>query len=392
MILFFHHGKRSYYIIVLCAVCVITMLCSCGEKQNTDKSVVKVKLAEQSFLKFRHKIRIHGNIEPEECADICARIDGVLDNLMVEEGDSVDAGTVLFQSDKINLESEVEIANQNLKVSNTGLRKAEIQLETEKVKLEKAGIDYKRAKTLLENNVISKDSFERTELIWKEAGAGVKSAESNTEHARALVEQAGNNVKIAKKKLEDSIIKSPFKGVVTKTNKELGEYAKRGECVLRIENPDCLELSALISSNYYTEIQEGKTKAVIYTLAGKKLAETTISYRSPSIDPLSRTFELKIHLPGNKELTSGMLCSVALIFSEKTAYGVPNEAIMSGEENKSIVFIPDKGKAKAVEVNTGIVDNGYTEVTGLPKDTRVIIEGQAFLNQGTEIVIIKNTN
>lgn len=385
----YHYRKCSDHIVFLSILCTILFLCSCGKKEKISKSPINVEVEKIKYLKFQKKIRVQGNIEPKEYADICVRLDGVLENILVDEGDKVKKGAMLFQCDKFNLVNEVEVVKQNVNVAKTGEKKAFIQLEIEKVKLEKGEIDFKRAKKLIDSKVISKDSFERVELYWKKAKADLKRAEAHLEYSQAVVEQAQSNVKIAQKELEDSMIKSPIDGVVTFVVKELGEYAKKGDCVLRIEKTENLEISILLSSNYYSMIETGKSKAAIYNLSGDKLTETIISYCSPSIDPTSRTFEIKIDLPKNKKLVSGMLCSIDLIFIEKNAYGVPTESIMKRSGNRSIIFLAKQGKADALEITCGISDNNYTEIKNLAdKNISVIVKGQSFLDAGTSIKIV----
>ena len=386
---YFHYRNYANYITYLSLLCAVVFFCSCGKKEKTVKPPINVEVEKPKYMKFQKKIRVQGNIEPKEYADICVRIDAVLEKMMVDEGDKVKKGAMLFQCDKFNLENEVEVAEQNVKVAKTKEKRALIQLEIEKIKLEKGEIDFKRAKKLIDSKVISNDAFERVELFWKKAKADLKSAEASLEHSRAIVEQTQSNVKIAKKELDDSMIKAPIDGVITSVIKELGEYAKKGDCVLRVEKPDNLEISILLSSNYYSMIEAGKSRAVIYNLNGDKLTESIISYCSPSIDPTSRTFEIKIDLPRNKKLVSGMLCSIDLIFIEKMAYGVPTEAVMARRGNRSIIFVPNQGKAKSLEIKCGIIDDNYTEIKDFTdKNISVIIKGQSFLDDGTHIKII----
>ena len=388
---YFHYRTYVNHITYVVFLCVIVLFCSCGKKEKRSKPPVNVEVAKPRYLKFQKKIRVQGNIEPKEYANICVRLDGVLENLMVDEGDRIKKGAMLFQCDKVNLENEVEVAEQNVNVAKTEETKALIQLEIEKIKLEKGGIDFDRAKKLIKAQAISKDTYERTELLWKKAKADLKRSEAHLQHVKALVEQAQSNVKIAKKELEDSMIKSPIDGVVTFVLKELGEYAKKGDCVLRIEKPDDLEISILLSSNYYSMIEKGKSKAIIYSLGGDKLMESIISYCSPSIDPTSRTFEIKIDLPKDKKLVSGMLCSIDLLFIEKMAYGVPTEAVMTRSGNRAIIFLLNQGKAEELEIKCGIIDNNYTEIKDLvDKNISVIVQGQSFLDDGTPVKIINN--
>jgi RND family efflux transporter MFP subunit len=377
-------------IISLCLF-VVLICCSCREEQELVSTAVKVEIAKPKYMLFQDRITVHGNIEPVDYAEICARVDGVIDELNVQEGDKVKRGTILFQSDRMNLKSQVEIAKQNLNVAKSNLIKAVISQETRKIFLQKANIDYVRAKGLLERNAISKDSFERTELLWKQAGADIQSSQADVKYAQALVDQATSNVKISQKMLEDSMIKAPYDGVITVTNKKVSEYAKKGDCVLRIENPDKLEIAILLSSNYYSDIKVGKTKALIYSLEGDRLVEALVAYRAPNIDPISRTFEIKITLPKTSKLVSGMLCSITLIFSEHMGYGVPREAIMLRGENRSIVFTPAANQAKSLQVYPGISNGRYTELKNITKDLDIIVKGQAFLNADTPIKIMNKT-
>jgi RND family efflux transporter MFP subunit len=377
-------------IVYLCCL-VVVIGCSCRKQQEPDSIAVKVELAKPKYMLFQDRLTVHGNIEPIDYAEICARVDGVIDELNVKEGDMVKLGTVLFQSDRMNLKSKVEIAKQNLNVAKSNLRKAIISQETRKIFLQKADIDYTRAKRLLERHAVSKDSFERTELQWKQSRANIQSSQADIKYAQALVDQATSNVKIAQKMLEDSMIKAPYNGVITSTNKKVSEYAKKGDCVLLIENPDKLEIAILLSSTYYAKVKAGKTKALIYSLAGDKLTESVVSYRAPNIDPINRTFEIKIGLPKHSKLVSGMLCSITLIFTEQMGYGIQREAIMLRGENRSIVFTPDGNKAKSLQVTTGINTDNYTELKNIGKDVDIIVQGQAFLNNGTPIEIITKT-
>lgn len=377
--------RNSYILSIFLACC----LCSCSEKGGKAIRCVNVEISKPKLMKFQKKLRVQGNIEPKDDADICARIDGAIDVMHVREGVSVKKGDVLFQSDRIALENHVEVAKQNVNVAETKLSAALIQHEIAKTTMEKTGIDFKRAKKLVASNAISKNAYEIAELHNKQAFANVKSAEANAAHAKAIVELSRSRMKIAIKELDDSMIKSPIDGVVTSLIKELGEYAKMGDCVLRVENVKELEISILLSSNYYAMITPGKSNTAIYNLNGEKLTESIISYRSPSIDPTSRTFEIKIDLPPNNKLVSGMLCSIDLIFVEKMAYGVPSEAVIKRSGNRTIVFIPNKNQAKSIDVECGISDNSYTEVKNIGgKELFVIVKGQAFLDDGTPIKVI----
>ena len=99
-------------------------------------------------------------------------------------------------------------------------------------------------------------------------------------------------------------MKSPFEGVVVVKDMDPDEYVQTGSRILRLENPDRLELVSMISANYYARVIPGKTTGVIRTVAGEEIT-LPVTFRSPSVDALSRTLTVKIQLPPGKGLVSG---------------------------------------------------------------------------------------
>ncbi len=380
------------YIRTIALVLTSIFLVSC-EKEKVEavkERKIKVETSLPVKMRFKNQIKFQGNIEAVQKANICSRIDGAIDKLSVKEGDFIAKNAMLFQIDKVNLENQVEVSKQNLSVTKSVLRRAVVAMAISKVKMEKVTIDLNRAKQLIEKNIISKDSYEKTELVFKQVQAEIELNKANLNHSQVLVEQSESLYKIALKKLNDSIIKSPFDCVIVKKNKEYGEYAKLGDSVLYIENPNKLEVSLLIASEYYSMIEINKTKSEIYDLYNNQLCKAMVTYRSPTIDPLTRTFEIKIALKKSAKLASGMICNVRLILNEKEGYGVPTNSVMLRTNNKHIIFSENNGKAKEIEVTTGLTKGEWTELVDFKKDIPVVIKGQAFLNNGTAIENISN--
>ena len=92
------------------------------------------------------------------------------------------------------------------------------------------------------------------------------------------------------------------------------------------------------------------------------MLEAVVSYRSPIIDPTTRTFETKITLPKKNGFVSGMICTVNLILASHKGYGVPDESILLKSNNKQVVFTIEENKAKMISVTSGITDNNFTEL------------------------------
>jgi len=374
----------------------IIFITGCKDEKLEKLPAVKVVLAKPVYMLFQEKVGVQGNVKPKDHVDIriCAKVEGTLNILRVLEGEHVKKGQLLFQTDKINLQNKVEIRAQSIKLAETAVKRAEVQLQRSKIKLENAHIDYKRARILIAKNAISATSYEKIELAWKDSGSLVKLAEVVLEHSKASLEQTRGNYAIAKKQLQDSMVKAPFSGVITHKYIEEGEYAKKGSPVLKLEDPELLETSLLISSKYYNRIFPGKTPVEIISSGKKHNLMGKVSYKSPSIDSITRTFEVKIDLPHTNGFVTGMLCSVNLILSSRDAYGVPNEALMLKSNHKYVVFTVVKNKAKMLLVKPGITDNNFTELIDAKNlaDTEIVVQGQSFLNNGALVRILKKQN
>ncbi|MEM4247724.1 MAG: hypothetical protein QXH80_00495, partial [Candidatus Nanoarchaeia archaeon] len=148
---------RLFFLFFLSLLLFLAQVGCSKAKKTSEEEVkpIKVQTAKPVQMTFQHKLRVFGNIEADIYADVCARIDGTIDNLSVDDGYKVSAGTILFQSDKVNLEKNVLIAEQNKKVADARIKRAKIDLELKKVEREKALSDFERAKRLINGKVIS---------------------------------------------------------------------------------------------------------------------------------------------------------------------------------------------------------------------------------------------
>ena len=376
--------------IIACALSVICLM-GCSKKEDTESTsqtvAVKVKTGSLSPMRFRRQIQVQGCIQPVNSAKIAARMAGNLDALKVKEGDHVKAGDILFQTDQVNLQNQVLIAEQNLKVAQQNKSIAEADLKIAKTNLEKARLDFERDETLFKRNVITKQAFENMEVAWKNAQATTEKAEVALAYKDVLIAQAETSLQIARKNLADSIIHAPYDGVITAKYHEPGEFVANGTAVLAMEDQTNLEASLFVSSIYYPAISPETT--VLLTLHGLELCRAKLSYISPSIDPLTRTFEIKANLPNQPNLISGTLCDIMVILAERDGFGLPSDAILSRVGGQSVVFAINGDSVEEIPVTTGFTTDGFTEILHNDelKERQFVIEGQYFLNNGSRIEI-----
>ena len=116
--------------VAMVVVAAVVLLTQCrrrvdeGSKSAEDATSrrLPVVLTPVREMTFEDRICISGNVEARNTALVSARIPGVLDNIFVEEGDTVEVGERLFQTNKEKLTQAVEIAEQQVAVASAAVR------------------------------------------------------------------------------------------------------------------------------------------------------------------------------------------------------------------------------------------------------------------------------
>ena len=119
------------------------------------------------------------------------------------------------------------------------------------------------------------------------------------------------------------------------------------------------------------------------TLDGK------IAFIEAKADPATRTFRTEIQIPNdNYALKAGVTATVRISSGITSAQQVPGRALtLADSGNVGVRYVDSANIVRFAEVRTIDEDEGGIWVTGLPEDTRVIIEGQDFVSVGMEVEV-----
>ena len=359
--------------------------CAKKEKKSFKERETRVSVQELEKRTFRERIPVQGVVSPVEYAMISAKISGTLELLKVSEGDRRKTGDVLFGIDRQVLKNQVVVKEDEIKVKEAALQSANFALKTAEINQRQAKLDYDRALTLRDSRAISQANFETAETAFKKAEMEVQNAHADIINAQAQLKQSRSNLAIAKKNLDDSIIRAPFDCVVFETYVEENEYVTAGKNIMKLENPDKFEIVCYIGAVYFDRLEVGKT-AVEFVDSKGNIQRCAVTYKAPGIDPTTRTFKVKAKVPQGVSVVSGMLCELNIILNEKVAYGLPSDAILLRANNRYIAFTVNKdSRAESVEVSRGIVDGSYCEIINAAEiiGKKFVVTGQTFINNGS---------
>ncbi|MFN2333875.1 MAG: efflux RND transporter periplasmic adaptor subunit [Wenzhouxiangellaceae bacterium] len=201
-----------------------------------------------------------------------------------------------------------------------------------------------------------------------------------------------SNLTVAKSRLaqvQDQIdrtrMRAPFDGIVAERRVQAGERVSVGSPVLRIYNPNDLEVVARAPLSYYRFIQPGDELAV--RLGEEVMAaplRTLVSLGNES----SHVFELRLNL--EQRLPVGQAVRVTIPTADvREVLAVPRDALVLRGDGASIYIVDDENTARQIRVSVGIGSEEMIEVRGpIQSGDRVVIRGNERLRPGQEVRIL----
>ena len=342
---------------------------STSASSNAPKDTL-VELAVSDVVKAQQLditqgLSISGTLKAVNSAVIKARVAGELQGLTVREGDFVKAGQIIARIDASELLSRV--------------RQAREQAESSKAQVEVAQRQYDNNKALVDQGFISKTALD-TSL------ANLNAAQSTFRAALAGTD-------VAKKSVDDSVLKAPISGQVSQRLAQSGERVGIDARIVEIVDLNRLELEATLSAAESTQIQVGQMATLQIEGSPKAVAAKVVRI-NPTAQAGSRSvlaylsIDNASNLQKNLPLRQGLFAQGILGTARASLLAVPLSSVRTDKpspyvqaiENAQVVYKPvalgARGTADGVDV---------VAVTGL-NDSAVVIRGNVgSLREGTQV-------
>ncbi|MGA9405537.1 MAG: HlyD family secretion protein [Bacteroidota bacterium] len=151
---------------------------------------------------------------------ISSKMLGRIDQLLVDEGDTVHEGEVLVKLDDSDLRAQEEQAKASLTLAQENISLAEVNLD-------KAQTDFRRDSTQFKGNIIPKEQFDHSKSEYE-------SAKARSSIAKAQAVAANAQLGIIETQLQNTIITSSMNGVVSKRWALVGDVVQPGESIFSV--------------------------------------------------------------------------------------------------------------------------------------------------------------
>ena len=292
---------------------------------------------------------LSGSLTPLAQATVKSKASGVVLESSLREGMPVAAGQVL---------ARLDAADQNAR-----LAQQQAALEEANARLALATKNNLNSQALLKQNYISQNSYDTVQNTVALAQANVKAARAQADLARNAV--------------NDTVIRSPMSGVISKRHVQAGEKLSPDMPVFTIVDLKQLTLEAQVPASEIPRVKVGQE--VQFKVDGYQGREFTgkVARISPTAEMGSRAMVVYIAVNNADAALSGGMFAKGAITTHKTAVTpvMPLTAVRR-EKNLDVVYKIEAGKVVAQPVTLGLRndDEGIVEVTaGLAGGANVLL-------------------
>lgn len=318
---------------------------------------------------LRQILSASGSLHAINQATVKAKVAGEVREVLVREGESVEAGQVLIKMDASEYQARQDQAKGALAAARG--------------QLDIAAKARDNNKALLAKGFISQNAFDN--------------AESQYRIALANVESAKGALNVAKKSLGDTVIRAPISGLVSSRTIQPGEKVSPDNRLLDVVDLHQMEMEAAVPTTDIMHIKPGqevqmKVEGISMPLVGK------VARINPSIQAGSRSILVYIEVDNPQgALRVGMFGEAQLTLAKKSdVLTVPQSAVQINAGNTTVYAI-ENGKLEQKPVTLGIRGNGdegaaVEVVSGLSDGAHIIKSNLGNLVTGTLVKFAKTAN
>lgn len=338
---------ESSKILYALAVWSVAFLAGCAKpKPSQPLPPPTVTTAKVSKTEGARVLRLSGTLEPERSVSVSFAVPGTVERVLVNEGEVVRRGQVLARLFARSYQDSLGIAQ---------------------AKADQAEDAYRRLEPMYRNHTLPE----------------VKMVEVETGRAQAKL-----SVSMARKNVEDTVLRAPEAGVIARRQVEAGANAAPGAPVMTLVRTQTLLATASVPEKEVGRCRPGQKAKVVVPALGKTV-EGTIREVAVLANPLTRSYDVKVAVPnGEGALRVGMVAEVHLdVAGEQASLVVPPVAVRVDEDGKPCVFVvmSDRTVRRRAVTIAGYVGELTAVSSGLGEGDAVVVSGTPMLADGMAV-------
>jgi membrane fusion protein (multidrug efflux system) len=305
---------------------------------------------------------ISGTLEPDREAVLRAQVSGSVLQTYADQGQAVNAGTVLARIDASGIQDAYTSARAGLVSARNA---ADV-----------AAKDLARNEKLLAAGAIAERDIDQSRR------ASIA--------AQAALEDANSRLATAEKAYRSTTVTSPFAGVVSERPVSSGDVVQPGTALFTVVDPSSMRLEASVPAEQLASIRIGVP--VDFTVSGYPGRQFVgrITRINPTADPTTRQVRIYVSIPNEgRSLVGGLFATGRMSTATKMGLVVPQSAVDVRGSIPSVMRVR-QGKAEKVPVKIGLTDKTSETIevlSGLQPGDTLLMGAAMGITPGTPVKI-----
>ena len=338
-------------------------LAGCSESkpaaQAAPEKVHGIAVMEVRKATVPDSVEATGTVQATLAAQLSSQVMGTITRVNVHEGDRVRRGEVLVSIDEAQQQAAFSGAKAGLQASQQSIAAADADYAL-------AESTMKRYQMLYDKRSVSPQEYDEMKTRLAAAQARRDAAHAGATQAEAGVSQAGTAMSFTK-------VRAPFDGIVIAKLAEPGAMAAPGVPLLTIEDPIRFRLEVQVDESRIGAVKLSESVPVVIDSLGDQRITGKVIQIVPAADPSSRTFTVKIDLPPNPLMRSGLFGRASFPRGQREAIAIPKSAVLSRGQMQAVYAIGADQLANLRFVRLGAVSGDQVEVlSGLQNGDRIV--------------------
>ena len=425
------HSARLW--LAVCGVIVMIVMTACGRSGSGSAGVqaaelrpVRVVTAVATSREVAVSISSNGTFMAEEISELAPLAAGRVVATPVDVGAWVNLGDVIARLDDRDARLRLEQAEAAQQQAQAALAQSRMRIglgpdatfdpatvpevqvakaayESAEAQAKLAAADAKRYASLVATGDVSASNYERArtqaesaqaqaDAARRQYDAAVNFARLNHQgvgSAEAALASARSQTAMARKELDDTVVRAPFAGYISERHMSVGEPVNPTSKIATILRANPIRLDLQVSEMDSARIHTGMTVLARAAARPEREFAGKVTVLSPAVDPSSRAMTIRAEFPNpSLELRPGMSATAQVLLPHgEQGIFVPATAVLTDSgSNASRVFVIEKGRASVRVVQAGRTENGTTRiVTGLGSGTVVASSNLPDLYDGAPV-------
>ena len=336
-----------------------------------------------TYKELTEAVYASGNVYPRNEYTVTADADGVLEQRLVNEGDSVRKNQLLFVLESTSEDARraaaatvLRQAQANLRGSSPVLAELEVQVRNARVRLANDSINYNRFKELYQQNATSRAELERTELNYTVSRNNLRAQLNTLARTRdqlqldvvnnrsqlVSTEVAGNNTRI----------RSFVDGKIYEVYKDPGEVVRPGEQLALVGSGSRIYAQLAVDESDFGKVRVGQSVVIKTDVYADKVFNARVTKVYPKLNRTDQSFRVDAEFVGPKpDSYYGLTVEANIVISQnRRVLTIPKSYVVGNDS----VWVEQDGKQQKIKFQKGAENFELVEVKGgLTEGTKLIL-------------------